>query len=272
MGDRLFEKQQIRKYFASLRRFLVNPDASSLAQRLSSVLPPNASLCAAYVGAKGELDPSPALQLMSNIQWCYPRLDEVQQDEAQYNTQPPRPTPYQDISSQTTTTTTPSQAASAQAISATSPQATSAIGVTPPQALRSKARLRGDMKFYVVDEHTGWSWHRLGFREPIGRQENEVCLHDCAAVLVPGVSFDRRGHRVGSGAGYYDRALRGERCLKIGICYECQLSHEDLPTEEHDIAMDLVVTEKNTYHTASHGQAAQSRGRTGTSSPLRDKA
>ena len=197
----VLEKQEVRKYFGSLRRFLVNPDAKAFAERLASVLPGGTSpreaspqstlLCASYIGAKGELDPSPAVQLMPHIKWCYPRWSEG--------------------------------------------------------ARFTKASAKGSMKFYITNEHTEWSLHRLGFREPVEQAQNEVCLHDCAAVLVPGLSFDQRGHRVGSGAGYYDRALRGERCLKVGLCYECQVSHEDLPTEEHDIAMDIVVTEKNIY-------------------------
>lgn len=65
-------------------------------------------------------------------------------------------------------------------------------------------------------------------------------------VIVPGRAFDRRGNRLGRGAGGYDHWIKKQRSINpkikfIGVCYECQLVNE-LPTEEHDQKMDMVIT------------------------------
>ncbi len=67
-------------------------------------------------------------------------------------------------------------------------------------------------------------------------------------VIVPGVSFDRRGNRLGFGGGYYDRYLPQTRpdCGKIAVCFEVQIS-DALDPDEHDFPMDRVVTEDHVY-------------------------
>ncbi len=64
-------------------------------------------------------------------------------------------------------------------------------------------------------------------------------------VLVPGVGFDRAGHRLGRGRGYYDRALKGilAGALRVSLAHECQVvSH--IPVDEHDERVDYIVTEE----------------------------
>jgi len=62
-------------------------------------------------------------------------------------------------------------------------------------------------------------------------------------MLVPGLGFTEQGHRLGRGGGFYDRWLAGFNGKKIGLCFEEQLL-QALPTESHDVVMDLVVTDK----------------------------
>lgn len=62
-------------------------------------------------------------------------------------------------------------------------------------------------------------------------------------VLVPGIAFDRRGGRVGTGAGYYDRFLPKVPARKWGVCFSSQLV-DKLAQEATDVRMDAVVTEK----------------------------
>jgi len=71
-----------------------------------------------------------------------------------------------------------------------------------------------------------------------------VPLEEIDLFLLPGVAFDFAGHRVGFGAGYYDRTLadRPERSLLVGYGYDFQLL-EAVPSFDHDIVIDLVVTE-----------------------------
>ena len=79
--------------------------------------------------------------------------------------------------------------------------------------------------------------------EPIG---NEIPANPAAVrtVIIPMIAFDRRGNRLGYGAGYYDRFLAANpHVRKIGIAFSCQEA-EGIPEDSFDIRMDCVVTEK----------------------------
>ncbi|QTN99414.1 5-formyltetrahydrofolate cyclo-ligase [Brucella sp. 458] len=72
-------------------------------------------------------------------------------------------------------------------------------------------------------------------------------LVDPAIMLMPLAGFDRRGHRLGYGAGHYDRALarfaeRGSQPLLIGMAFDCQ-EVDYVPNEPHDIALHQILTE-----------------------------
>lgn len=66
-------------------------------------------------------------------------------------------------------------------------------------------------------------------------------------VLVPGAVFDRQGHRLGLGSGYYDRWLAGEGkgLVTIGLAFGEQVVQQ-VPTAAHDIDMDFLVTDTET--------------------------
>jgi 5-formyltetrahydrofolate cyclo-ligase len=63
-------------------------------------------------------------------------------------------------------------------------------------------------------------------------------------VIVPGLAFTRAGDRLGQGGGWYDRFLPRIRpdCATVGVGFQRQLV-EVLPTEEHDVALSIVVSE-----------------------------
>jgi 5-formyltetrahydrofolate cyclo-ligase len=65
-------------------------------------------------------------------------------------------------------------------------------------------------------------------------------------VIVPLAAFDRRGHRIGYGAGYYDLTLTALRAVKpivaVGIAYAMQ-EIDAVPALPHDAPLDLVLTE-----------------------------
>ncbi len=61
-------------------------------------------------------------------------------------------------------------------------------------------------------------------------------------VIVPGIAFDSFGHRLGFGKGYYDKFLKkATHAVKIGLAFDFQVV-DSLPSEAHDVAMDIVVT------------------------------
>lgn len=61
-------------------------------------------------------------------------------------------------------------------------------------------------------------------------------------IVVPGMAFDKTGHRLGRGKGFYDRFLiKYPEVKTIGICFDFQLL-DSIPTEPHDRVVDEVVT------------------------------
>jgi len=69
-------------------------------------------------------------------------------------------------------------------------------------------------------------------------------------IVVPGVAFDLNGHRIGYGKGYYDRFLQhpGRKAHLVGLCHDFQLIDGAIPAEEHDIRMELIVTDRRIIH------------------------
>jgi 5-formyltetrahydrofolate cyclo-ligase len=61
-------------------------------------------------------------------------------------------------------------------------------------------------------------------------------------VLVPGIAFDRRGWRIGFGAGLYDRFLAGVDASRVALAFSLQIL-ASLPVEPHDEPVDWIVTE-----------------------------
>jgi len=83
----------------------------------------------------------------------------------------------------------------------------------------------------------------FGALEPAGG--DPVRPEEIDVVIVPGLAFDRRGHRVGYGGGFYDRFLGRLRpdALTVGICFSVQVVDE-VPNGRGDRPVDLVVTEE----------------------------
>jgi 5-formyltetrahydrofolate cyclo-ligase len=69
-------------------------------------------------------------------------------------------------------------------------------------------------------------------------------------VLVPLAAFDPAGHRIGYGAGHYDRTLAQLRKLRavtgIGLAFAAQ-QVKAVPALQHDVALDYVLTETRTF-------------------------
>ena len=65
-------------------------------------------------------------------------------------------------------------------------------------------------------------------------------------LIIPGLGFTTDGHRLGRGKGFYDRYLEKYTGIKIGIGLSEQII-EDLPTEEHDIEMNFVVSDLGVF-------------------------
>jgi 5-formyltetrahydrofolate cyclo-ligase len=113
----------------------------------------------------------------------------------------------------------------------------------------------GRMEFLRYDRHAALRINRYGIAEPDPRIARRISVRQLDLVLVPLVGFDARGWRLGSGAGYYDRALRhlrsGRRWRRprlIGVAYELQRI-ERLDPAPWDVPLDAILTER-TLHAA----------------------
>ncbi len=82
--------------------------------------------------------------------------------------------------------------------------------------------------------------NKFGVSEPIGEQFKEN--NKIGIIIVPGIAFDNNRKRLGRGKGFYDRLLSDVNVFKIGVGFNFQLI-EYVPIEEHDVEMDLIVTD-----------------------------
>lgn len=98
-----------------------------------------------------------------------------------------------------------------------------------------------DMELRRYTDITDLQKGAFGIMEPIGEVFTDYATIDVA--VVPGMAFDRDGHRLGRGKGYYDRFLaRIPHVYKIGLCFAWQLV-DCVPTDANDIMMDCVVSQ-----------------------------
>ncbi len=76
--------------------------------------------------------------------------------------------------------------------------------------------------------------------EPIGVTFTD--LQSVGAVIVPALTIDREGNRMGQGGGSYDRALARLHAWKVGLVGAGEISSEILPVESHDQKVDAAGT------------------------------
>ena len=94
--------------------------------------------------------------------------------------------------------------------------------------------------------------NHFGIEEPNFAQEKSIAITALDLMFLPLVAFDKRGNRLGRGAGYYDRTLASlqhsaKKPLLIGIAYNFQ-KVDTLPAETWDIPLNLVITEQKAYY------------------------
>ncbi len=68
-------------------------------------------------------------------------------------------------------------------------------------------------------------------------------LKEIQGLLIPGLVFNKNGSRLGKGKGFYDKTLATYAGIKVGVCFDFQVSQTQLPTETHDVVMDYLITE-----------------------------
>ncbi len=91
----------------------------------------------------------------------------------------------------------------------------------------------------VDDEPTTFGAH--GIAEPAGARLGPGALATCTTAFVPALAVDHAGHRLGRGAGYYDRALEHYPGLTCAIVFADELVPA-LPHEPHDVTVNVALT------------------------------
>ncbi|MEK6731547.1 MAG: 5-formyltetrahydrofolate cyclo-ligase [Pseudomonadota bacterium] len=91
--------------------------------------------------------------------------------------------------------------------------------------------------------------NKFGILEPILSPSRMAALNDLDLVLTPLVAFDRQQHRLGTGAGFYDRTFEqsGSRPTLCGLAYSFQ-EVDLVPNEHWDVPLDFVITEEEVIY------------------------
>lgn len=82
----------------------------------------------------------------------------------------------------------------------------------------------------------------FGLYEPIPKETKKVSPEDIDLVIVPGLAYTEKGHRLGFGGGYYDRFLENYQGYTLSLAFQSQIVQE-LPVEEHDKRVEKIISE-----------------------------
>lgn len=95
-----------------------------------------------------------------------------------------------------------------------------------------------------VKDLSGLTRGSTGILEPVSEPHNILPLSGIDLVMVPGIAFDRWGHRLGRGLGYYDRFLAKLKptTVKVGLAFDFQVVESVPAVEGRDIPLDLVLS------------------------------
>jgi 5-formyltetrahydrofolate cyclo-ligase len=111
---------------------------------------------------------------------------------------------------------------------------------TYPKILLPKITSNNSLKFYNINE-TLIINSKFNIKEPVGIEPITPEI-----VICPLLAFDHNKNRLGYGKGYYDKYLANHNIFKIGAAFSVQKTNS-IPSEPHDIKMDIIVTEDKIY-------------------------
>lgn len=138
-------------------------------------------------------------------------------------------------------------------------------GEIDPADILRRARRRGArvaLPSVLGPQHMAFFWdsaerpartNRFGIREPVPTSRNRCRLSALSVVLLPALACDPRGSRIGTGGGFYDRAL-GSRCgagaqasrpLLVAVVHDFQIV-DRIESRPWDVPVDFVLSERRT--------------------------
>lgn len=98
--------------------------------------------------------------------------------------------------------------------------------------------------FYYIEGAQALEHGSYGLLEPAAQPEKKYDGKSGGLCIVPGLSFDRKGMRLGYGRGYYDRFLQNFKGITVGVCFSGFLSARPLPAGRFDFPVSIVVTDR----------------------------
>lgn len=99
------------------------------------------------------------------------------------------------------------------------------------------------MEFYLIKGEEDLEPGMFGVLEPVPERCQKVTDYSGGICIVPGLSFDAGGFRLGYGKGYYDRFLSQFQGVTVGICYS-NCTQWKLPHGRYDKPVNLLITDK----------------------------
>lgn len=99
------------------------------------------------------------------------------------------------------------------------------------------------MEFYEIGSLDGLECGSFGVLEPVPSMDRLVTDFSGGLCIVPGLSFDAQGYRLGYGKGFYDRFLANFGGVAVGLCYS-KCVQWNLPHGYYDRSVDILITEK----------------------------
>ena len=102
-----------------------------------------------------------------------------------------------------------------------------------------------EILFYQVDTMKDFKLGAFRIMEPYGTKERYIYHEIPSVCITPGLAFSKTHYRIGFGGGYYDKFLKYKDIYKIGVCFDSQIL--EFEPKNHDVDMDLVITDKNIY-------------------------
>lgn len=103
----------------------------------------------------------------------------------------------------------------------------------------------GNMQFYYITSISDLIDGMYDIKEPPTDNLADNFTTD-SLCLVPALSFDKDGYRLGYGKGYYDRFLSAFTGVTMGLCYE-ECLRETLPKDCYDKKVNYIVTNEKIY-------------------------
>ncbi len=100
----------------------------------------------------------------------------------------------------------------------------------------------GNMEFYYIRSMRDLKAGFFGVREPDINKCEKVIDFSGSICIVPAIAYDKKGYRLGYGKGYYDRFLKNNTLISVGVCYN-ELIEDNLPRDEYDIPVNYIITQ-----------------------------